>query len=271
MWYQNGGGGTMDRIEELVKKHAKYTYTIVPDVLHKLFSCDCQKVDVVAHLLRFSNCSEIKKADGWLYRSYRAWETMVGIKRGSVERIISELQDEGLCEVEIRRKTTYYRLNIAELENRFRRLMSENPDLLQKGTRKEAHRKESQKQKAEELTEEEWLASIRELPAYKEIAIDAELSKCEQWCKKNGKTFSRTRCTNWLDNAKDKRPIQTSFTPKRAEEIYDTGALEWMRANRERVEKELAEERAKEGGDDGQIPSSDPSRLRTACENAHSN
>lgn len=56
-----------------------------------------------------------------------------------------------------------------------------------------------------QLTDIEWMDSLRTNAGYAGVDIDAQRGRCEAWCQTNGKTFSRRRFINWLNRTE--KPI----------------------------------------------------------------
>lgn len=69
----------------------------------------------------------------------------------------------------------------------------------------------------------EWLASLRENPAYSGTDIDREYAKMQTWCATNRKTPSRRRFINWLNRIE--RPMQPATKP--VAEYDANGELKW--------------------------------------------
>jgi len=59
------------------------------------------------------------------------------------------------------------------------------------------------------LSDEQWMQTIKENPAYNGIDIQKEQGKCEAWCLTNSKQMSRRRLLNWLNRTE--KPMQTKF------------------------------------------------------------
>lgn len=56
-----------------------------------------------------------------------------------------------------------------------------------------------------QLSDIEWMDSLRTNAGYAGVDIDVQRGRCEAWCATNGKTFSRRRFINWLNRTE--KPI----------------------------------------------------------------
>lgn len=56
-----------------------------------------------------------------------------------------------------------------------------------------------------QLSDIEWMDSLRTNAGYAGVDIDAQRGRCEAWCQTNGKSFSRRRFINWLNRTE--KPI----------------------------------------------------------------
>jgi len=63
-----------------------------------------------------------------------------------------------------------------------------------------------------DLSDEDWIKSLKEDPDYQRIDIEAVIRKCQQYCKENGKDFIRSRLIRWLE--REEKPIQVA-TPEK--------------------------------------------------------
>ena len=57
------------------------------------------------------------------------------------------------------------------------------------------------------LVDSEWIAGVKQNPAYAGIDVDRELNKCVEWFKVKGITPTRQRFLNWINKAD--KPLQT--------------------------------------------------------------
>jgi len=81
-----------------------------------------------------------------------------------------------------------------------------NPERTGNGTVSEPAKKPAKKPKAQKLTDEEWMASLKTNPEYLGINIDAEFRRAAEWiAKKPGRQLSRPFFTNWL--SKCEKPL----------------------------------------------------------------
>jgi len=58
-----------------------------------------------------------------------------------------------------------------------------------------------------EISDEEWMLSLKANLNNQGINIDMEYSKACEWCSKNSTTLSRRRFENWLERANKEKPI----------------------------------------------------------------
>ena len=65
----------------------------------------------------------------------------------------------------------------------------------------------SKKKVRNEISDEEWMASLKTNPKNQGINVDMEYSKACQWCSKNNTSLSRRRFENWLERANKDKPI----------------------------------------------------------------
>ncbi|MEO5360615.1 MAG: hypothetical protein H7843_09215 [Nitrospirota bacterium] len=72
------------------------------------------------------------------------------------------------------------------------------------GTKPEG-RSNGKKSKNKDISDEEWLRSLRNNPAYEGIPVDVVVGKLLAWCENKGYTPTRARLLNWLN--REDRPI----------------------------------------------------------------
>ncbi len=65
----------------------------------------------------------------------------------------------------------------------------------------------AQKGKANQQTDEEFLASLRSDPTYSGLDIDQEAGKARRWCQANRRQCNRRFFTNWLNRATSDRAM----------------------------------------------------------------
>lgn len=66
---------------------------------------------------------------------------------------------------------------------------------------------DSKKKVKVEMSDEEWMASLKANPNNQGINVDTEYSKACAWCIKNNTSLSRRRFENWLERANRDKPI----------------------------------------------------------------
>jgi len=78
--------------------------------------------------------------------------------------------------------------------------------------------------KKPKMTDDEWLVSIKENPAYEGIDIDRLIGKCKAWCQNRGYVMTRSRILNWLN--REEKPLNgiTTSRPKSFREQVNEAA-----------------------------------------------
>lgn len=76
--------------------------------------------------------------------------------------------------------------------------------------------KGNKSKKKAQLTDQEWITTLKASPAYEGIEIDREYAKMIHWCETKGKKPSRARFVNWLNKAE---------VPMRAAPILPPGVI----------------------------------------------
>ena len=80
-----------------------------------------------------------------------------------------------------------------------------------------AQMRSPRKKPLNQMTEQEWLDSLKQDPAMRDVNVDFELSRALLWAKQNGRQATRRFCLNWLL----KRAAETSAIKQGA--TYATG------------------------------------------------
>ena len=68
-----------------------------------------------------------------------------------------------------------------------------------------------ERKKKEEQTDDQWMDSLKNDPAYNGIDVQTQYHKMVRWCEVNRKQPTRRRFINWL-NRQDK-PVTATYTP----------------------------------------------------------
>lgn len=58
------------------------------------------------------------------------------------------------------------------------------------------------------LSDQEFFTQLKTDPTYAGLNIDRIVGRCQNWCRENGKVFSRRRLVNWLN--REERPLEVS-------------------------------------------------------------
>lgn len=80
----------------------------------------------------------------------------------------------------------------------------------QKAGQKAEPKKSIRPKKPREMSDEEWLGSLKRNKAYEELDIDAIHGKMLAWCELKGKKPTRARLLNWLN--REEKPMQKGGT-----------------------------------------------------------
>ena len=96
------------------------------------------------------------------------------------------------------------------------------------------------KKRATQLSDEEWMKSLKSNPAYQGIDIEVLKAKMEAWCDLKGKRPTRARLLNWLN--REDRPLSSEGKPVIQASRGAAGGLARVEElRRQRLEKEAAE------------------------------
>lgn len=170
----------------------------------------------------------LRKTYGWNKKedmiSLSQFAVMTGLKRQTVLRAISKLSSKKILAVikndDSQINTYRFNKDFDQWSPLSKKIMVSSKKIMtvskkdnqvssKKGHTKETITKDTitKDRGAHQISDEEWLKSLKANPAYSGLDVDICYHKMLAWCSTNGKKPTRRRFVNWLN--REERPLQS--------------------------------------------------------------